>query len=394
MSPGILAVRTTIPFSGGGGVNWDVVWASLILATVENAAPTHVVMTFSAPASTVATDITATVNGAARVVSSASWTGSVWTIVLASAVIYGDVIVMTFVPSGGTANVTNNVLFAALLTSVGTGAGVTTVKMQVSSNITVTLGANAKFYSDAGGTADESATWAITSGALRTIYLKCTTGTATMTFSDATKVTKWGDSANDGWASPANSARITVTINKLPLTQLKLTGRATLNGALPSGLLYILMTESGIIWTYTGALPTGLTLCHMDGSGIAWTYSGALPTGLTYLYILLANWTYNGALPTGLTMIYLNGSGTNWTGLDIGNNGNVSTFLLTNYRIAKMSSADMITLLTQLTNRTGTLPATITINDYADYASPPAGVVTAVNTLKAAKSITTVNLGA
>jgi hypothetical protein len=67
---------------------------------------------------------------------------------------------------------------------------------------------------------------------------------------------------------------------------------------------------------------------------------------------------------------------------------------LTNYRIAKMSSADMVTLLTQMTNRTGTLPATITINDYADYASPPTEVTNAVAALKAAKSITTVSLGA
>jgi shikimate 5-dehydrogenase len=59
-----------------------------------------------------------------------------------------------------------------------------------------------------------------------------------------------------------------------------------------------------------------------------------------------------------------------------------------------MSSVDMITLLTQMTGRTGTLPATVTINDYADYASPPAEVVTAVNLLKATKSITTCNLGA
>jgi len=58
-----------------------------------------------------------------------------------------------------------------------------------------------------------------------------------------------------------------------------------------------------------------------------------------------------------------------------------------------MSSADMVTLLTQLTNRTGTLPATITINDYADYASPPSEVTDAVATLKTTKSITTVNLG-
>ena len=80
--------------------------------------------------------------------------------------------------------------------------------------------------------------------------------------------------------------------------------------------------------------------------------------------------------------------------MDIGNNGNITSLSLSNYRIAKMSSADMVTLLTQMTNRTGTLPATITINDYADYASPPSQVTTAVATLKSTKSVTTVNLGA
>ena len=110
MSPGISVSKIPIPFFGGGGTDWDAYWASLISATVENAAPTHVVMTFPAAETLVATDLTATVNGAARAVSSASWTGAVWTAVLASAVVYGDVVVMTFVPSGGTAAVTNNVL--------------------------------------------------------------------------------------------------------------------------------------------------------------------------------------------------------------------------------------------------------------------------------------------
>lgn len=108
--PGISVSKIPIPFPGGGGTDWDAFWASLISATVENAAPTHVVLTFSAAEATVAADITATVNGAARAVSSASWTGAVWTVVLASAVVYGDVVVMTFVPSGGTVNVTNNVI--------------------------------------------------------------------------------------------------------------------------------------------------------------------------------------------------------------------------------------------------------------------------------------------
>ena len=123
------------------------------------------------------------------------------------------------------------------------------------------------------------------------------------------------------------------------------------------------------------SLPTGLTYLNLYGNSIAWTYTGALPTGLTYLY--------------------LNSSSIAWTGLDVGNNGNIGTFSLLNYRIIKMSSADMVTLLTQLTNRTGSLPATITINDYADYASPPAEVTAAVAALKSAKpNITTVNLGA
>jgi len=95
----------------GGGVNWTSFWASLISATVENAAPTHVVLTFpTAQTSLVATDITATINGANDPVVSASWLGGVWTVVLTSTVIYGDVVVMTFVKTGGTANVTNNVM--------------------------------------------------------------------------------------------------------------------------------------------------------------------------------------------------------------------------------------------------------------------------------------------
>jgi hypothetical protein len=183
------------------------------------------------------------------------------------------------------------------------------------------------------------------------------------------------------------------------LTYLNLTGdniNWTYSGALPTGLTIVSLSGNNINWTYSGALPIGLTLLIFISTSINWTYSGALPTGLTYLYLSgnNINWTYSGALPTGLTYLYLIGTNINWTGLGIGNNGNIGLLALANYRITKMSSDDMITLLTQLTNRTGTLPTTITINDYADYASPPAGVVTAVNTLKATKSITTVNLGA
>ena len=174
---------------------------------------------------------------------------------------------------------------------------------------------------------------------------------------------------------------------------------ATGNRALPTGLTYLGLSGTNINWTYTGALPTGLTYLYLLGTNINWTYSGALPTGLTALVLsgTNINWTYTGALPTGLTTLYLLGTNINWTGLDISGTGNITDangFRLLKYRISKMSSPDMVTLLTSLTNRVGGLPATITINDYADALAPPAEVVAAVAALKLAKSITTVNLGA
>jgi hypothetical protein len=106
------------------------------------------------------------------------------------------------------------------------------------------------------------------------------------------------------------------------------------------------------------------------------------------------NWTYEGALPVRLTTLNLQGNNINWTGLDVSGSSNLTAFILSDFRISKMSSADMVTFLTNLTNRVGGLPATVTINDYADYASPPQAVTDAVAALKIAKSITTVNLGA
>jgi len=330
----------------------------------------------------------------------------------------------------------------ATLTSTGTGAGVSTLRLEVSENQTLTItSGTARFYTDAAGTLGESTTWSVTTGALRTIYLKAPSGESVLNIPKPDKVIKLGNSAADGWTSSTNAARLSIEIGKLALTELRMVGTSTLtgafptgltylslhgyliawtytgalpigltflrlygnqiawtyNGALPTGLTYLYLLGTSIAWTYTGALPSGLTYLYMYGSSIAWTYTGALPTGLTYLRLEGTSiaWTYTGALPTGLTYLYLNGNSIAWTGLDVGNNGNISTFSLLNYRITKMSSADMVTLLTQLTNRTGSLPATIRIKDYADYASPPAEVTAAVAALKAAKpNITTVTLGA
>ena len=313
-------------------------------------------------------DFTIITDGFPTNVSGIEISGILVTLTLDAAVQFGDVLSVTYLPgttvltgtnglevSAFTQAVVNNMVspLLATLTSIGTGAGVSTLRMESSSDIVLTLSANATFYTDAAGTAGASQTWTITAGALRTIYLKCTTGTATLTIPNASLIIKWGNQATDGWASVDNAASISIKIGKLTkVTELKSTGTSVLVGALPTGLTYLLLS----------------------GNSISWTYNGALPTGLTYLLLI--------------------GNSISWTGLDVGNNGNISVVSLINYRVDKMSSADMITLLTQLTNRTGSLPSAITINDYADYASPPAEVTTAVATLKSTKSITTVILGA
>jgi len=399
-----------------------------------------------------------------------------------------------------------NQSLTAILEATGTGAGVSTLRLEVSETQTITLDGTAKFYTDAGGTAGESTTWEVTSGELRTIYLRCPSGTSNMVIPKKDKVIKWGDNITDGWVFSTNAAKITIEVGKLALTMLKITGISTLTGSLPTGLTYLYLGGNLLNWTYSGSLPTGLTYLNLSGSLINWTYSGALPTGLTYLRLIgsllnwtysgalptgltylslygnllnwtysgalptgltylylsgsLLNWTYSGALPTGLTYLYLSGSLLNWTysgalptgltylslygnllnwtysgalptglttlvfsgsllnwtysgalptGLtylslygnllnwtynQITGTANFVNFSLLNYRDTKMSSADMVILLDSLRTKTGTFPATVTINDYADYASPPVEVVAAVDALKTAKSITTVNLGA
>jgi hypothetical protein len=103
----VLGLGNGIVFRQGGSQNWSSYWASLISATVENNAPTNVVMTFPSAKPTLgASDFTI----AGFTISSASWTGAVLTLILSTRVYANDSLVVTFVPSGGTANVTNNVL--------------------------------------------------------------------------------------------------------------------------------------------------------------------------------------------------------------------------------------------------------------------------------------------
>lgn len=99
--------EVTMPVEGKSDFSWSTYWATLISATVENAAPTHVVLTFPAAQSSLgASDFTI----AGFTISSASWAGAVLTLILSRAVTYfDDAPIVTFVKTGGTVAVTNNV---------------------------------------------------------------------------------------------------------------------------------------------------------------------------------------------------------------------------------------------------------------------------------------------
>ena len=258
-----------------------------------------------------------------------------------------------------------------LLTSTNTGAGVSTLRLQVSTDMTVTLDGTGKFYTDAAGTLGESSSWTITAGALRTIYLKVPSGSAALSIPNRKLITKIGSSGIDGWSSATNAPSLTITpASFINVTEFRITGTSIINGALPTGLTYLLLSGNNINWTYSGALPTGLTYLVLAGTNIKWTYSGALPTGLTYLYLY--------------------GNNINWTGLNIGNNGNISALALLNYRIAKMTDSDLVTLLNQMASRTGSLPASATINDLANPTSTDVAVVAALGNLQTVKGTTVV----
>ena len=291
-------------------------------------------------------------------------------------------------------------LYAFDLEATGTGAGVSTLRLESSANITLTATGNVKFYDDSGGTTNEGTERTVTSGALRTFFLKCTSGTGKILVSDNSKLTSVGNVDTSGWDSGTNAAKITMDVSKISVTTFSIAGNSQLNGGFSESITGSLrVSGNNINWTYTGALPSGVSgWLVLSGNNINWTYTGALPSGVSGWLVLDGaniNWTYTGALLSGITGgLWLSGANINWTGLNVGN-GNITAFNLGNYRIAKMSSDDMVTFLTHLKDRTGSLPNTITINDYADFASPPQSVIDAVAALKVAKpNITTVNLGA
>jgi hypothetical protein len=260
------------------------------------------------------------------------------------------------------------------LLPTGDGTGYAILRMEASETTTLSIrGGDAKFYTDNSG-AGESSTWTITSGAIRSIFVKCTSRSL-LVFPKQGVITKWGISTSlNGWSSEINAPLISsVGFPLRNLTHLHLTGQCEFSGSLPSGLTYLYLLGTNINWTFSGSLPSGLTSLTLNGTNINWTYSGSLPSGLTYLYLLSSNinWTYSGSLPSGLTSLILNGSNINWTAFDASGSGNITTYYrLLDFVTTAFSVTNFISLLQSMVSRVGGLPTTCIISDYDNNPTP------------------------
>ena len=223
-----------------------------------------------------------------------------------------------------------------------------------------------------------------------TITVNCpNNGSGTIIIHDSTKVVSLGNhrgSTNtpnvDFYAgNPSTAPILTWNMNLIPSTVKKINQATALANILPT--------------TGNQALPS-ITNLKLYGNNIAWSYSGALPSTLVAFTFYLAGeiaWSYSGNLPSNSVIIYLYGSKIDWTGLSISGSNNIATLELRKFRQVKLTSAEMLTFINSLINRVGTLPATGTINDYADYAAPTQAVLDAKAALIIAKGCT-LTLGA
>ena len=216
------------------------------------------------------------------------------------------------------------------LLPTGDGTGYAILRMEASETTTLSIrGGDAKFYTDDSG-AGESSTWTITSGAIRSIFVKCTSRSL-LVFPKQGVITKWGISTSlNGWISEINAPLISsVGFPLRNLTHLHLSGQCEFSGSLPSGLTYL----------------------YLNGTNI--------------------NWTYSGSLPSGLTSLTLNGSNINWTAFDASGSGNITTnYRLLNFVTTAFSVTNFISLLQSMVSRVGGLPTTCIISDYDNNPTP------------------------
>ena len=190
------------------------------------------------------------------------------------------------------------------VTATGTGAGVSTLVLAASEDTTLFLGGNANFYTDAEGTLGATSTFTVVTGADRTIYLKCTAGTAYLNI-QKNKLTKINI------ASAVNSPSIGEDISRLTaLTYLSVGGNNTLSGSVAglTTLTYLAVTGDNTLTGSIAAL-TALTSLSVFGNNTLTGSVTALPS-LTLLEVAGYN-TISGSIAALVGLEYMSAWGSN-----------------------------------------------------------------------------------
>ncbi len=112
------------------------------------------------------------------------------------------------------------------LTSAGDGSGVSTMRFQVTTDAVATFSGTGRWYSDSGGTLNESASYTFTGGSLVTRYFKVPSGASDLLLFAHGDFVKWGGIAGHGIdGATTNHAVLVKNISGLiQLTSLDLFG--------------------------------------------------------------------------------------------------------------------------------------------------------------------------
>lgn len=126
--------------------------------------------------------------------------------------------------------------------TTGDGTGVFTLTLRSTINTIVTLDGTGRFYTDAGGTLNESTTWTVITGANRTIYIRCTATSHMRLAANTISRLEWGFAANGPYIYgdlsqltaltyiySANDNGFSGDISTLALTKLRLVGPNTVS---------------------------------------------------------------------------------------------------------------------------------------------------------------------
>ena len=198
------------------------------------------------------------------------------------------------------------------LASTGDGTGVAALTMQSSSDALFSLDGDAKFYSDAAGTIDESSTWILTAGSDETIYIKCGSGTSNLRIS-ANVITRWVN-----WTSGANSPSMAGDISAFTSsTFISILGSNAISGDIALLANLTRLEIGGELNTLTGSvtLLTSLNFINVGGNN---TISGDI-SNLTLLTSLIVGGvnTLTGSLTNLSVLTYLNVGGNNTISGDV-----------------------------------------------------------------------------